>query len=64
MAESLTKLTIAGQKDELERGSYREKQRRSHAFKIICGPGKLGRILSEMATEPTQATLCALQMPK
>ena len=39
------------------------KQRSSQTFKIIFGPGKLGRILTQMANAPTQATLCDPKMP-
>ena len=51
-------------KDELERGRYLEKQRSSKTFKIICGPVKLGGILSEMANGPAQSTLSDLKMPR
>ena len=56
-------LAIAEEKDVPGRKRYIEKQSSSQTFEIICGPAKLGRILTEMANGPTQATLCDLQMP-
>ena len=56
------KLAISKAKDILERADI-SRNKEAHTFKIICGPGKLGRILTEMANEPTQATLCDLKMP-
>ena len=56
------KLAISKAKDILERADI-SRNKEAHTFKIICGPGKLGRILTEMANEPTQATLCDLEMP-
>ena len=58
-----TKVAIAEEKDVLERNRYIEKQRRSQTFKIICGPAKLGRILTGMENEPSRATLRDLQIP-
>ena len=55
------KLAINELKGELERNRYVEKQRGSQTFKITCGPVKLGRILTEMANGPTQATLCDIE---
>ena len=58
------KLAISELEGELGLKRYIEKQRISQTIEIICGPSKLGRILSEMANGPTQATLCGLEMPK
>ena len=62
-AHNLTEHAIAELTGELERNSYVEQQGNPQAFKIICDPAKLGRILQEMANEPTQATLCGAGKP-
>ena len=57
------KLAISEEKDVIGRNRYIEKQRFSQTFKIICGPAKLGRILTGMTNWATQETLFDLQMP-